>query len=674
MSSDERQRLAALHSYRVLDTSKEQSFDRIVELAAALFGAPMAAVSLIDTDRQWFKAEVGLGIRETPRKWAFCDHTIREPSGLLVVEDAQQDARFQANPLVQGDPHIRFYAGVALTNSAGQNLGSLCVIDTQPLQPKKIMLDQLELLAKLAVGELELGKARANLSEKQQLLTLAERMSGVGHWRYDLLTRKIEWSAEVYRIHGVTPETFNPQLDDAISFYHPDDRDQIRLSVADAIATGNGYEFSRRLIGRDGVTRNVMGKAVCETNEAGKVVAIFGVFQDVTDHIRALDAAKEAVAVKTEFLANMSHELRTPLTSVIGFSELLRQQPDLSERSKGYADRVANGSQALLATVNDVLDFSKLEAGQVELRPKPSSPARVFGEATELFLSQADAKGITLLLEMAPSVPASLLFDPDRVRQVLLNLIGNAVKFTAKGAVSVKAEYRTPGLLSFEVSDTGPGMNEAQLSRLFQRFSQVDVSLSRSHGGTGLGLAICKGLVDAMHGEISVASTPGAGSTFQVAFPCSRAGLVSSAGNHSTDPLSLDAYRILVADDNASNRALVAASLKPTGIELTLADGGRQAVDRAAQTPFDLILLDLHMPDIDGQAALETIRRGRGPNFGVPIMAFTAEADSGLQHLAKIGFDGVVPKPILPNEFVRQISSKLTETGVAEETGKKQHA
>ena len=674
MSSDERQRLAALHSYRVLDTSKEQSFDRIVELAAALFEAPMAAVSLIDTDRQWFKAEVGLGIRETPRKWAFCDHTIREPGGLLVVEDAQQDARFQANPLVQGDPHIRFYAGVALTNSAGQNLGSLCVIDTQPLQPKKIMLDQLELLAKLAVGELELGKARANLSEKQQLLTLAERMSGVGHWRYDLLTGKIEWSAEVYRIHGVTPETFDPQLDDAISFFHPDDRDHIKLSVANAIATGNGYEFSRRLIGRDGVTHNVTCKAVCETNEAGKVVAIFGLFQDVTNHIRALNAAKEAVAVKTEFLANMSHELRTPLTSVIGFSELLRQQPDLSERSKGYADRVASGSQALLATVNDVLDFSKLEAGQVELRPKPSSPAQVFGEAIELFQSQADAKGIAVLLEMAPSVPAALLFDPDRVRQVLLNLIGNAVKFTAKGAVSVKTEYRAPGLLTFEVSDTGPGMNEAQLSRLFQRFSQVDESLSRSHGGTGLGLAICKGLVDAMGGEISVTSTPGAGSTFRVAFACSRAALVPSAGTHSTDPLSLDAYRILVADDNASNRALVAASLKPTGVELTLAEGGRQAVERAAQTPFDLILLDLHMPDIDGQAALEMIRRGRGPNFGVPIMAFTAEAGSGLQHLAKIGFDGVVPKPILPNEFVRQISSKLTENVVAEETGNKQHA
>ena len=185
MSSDEQLRLDSLRSYRVLDTPKEQSFDRVVELAAALFEVPMAAISLIDTDRQWFKAEVGLGIRQTPRHVAFCHHTIQCPNGLLVVEDALSDAQFQNNPLVTGNPHIRFYAGVALTNPEGLNLGSLCVIGTRPQVPSKLMLDQLALLAKIAVSELELAKARAAISEKQQLLDLAERMSGVGHWRYD---------------------------------------------------------------------------------------------------------------------------------------------------------------------------------------------------------------------------------------------------------------------------------------------------------------------------------------------------------------------------------------------------------------------------------------------------------------------------------------------------------
>ena len=394
MSGNEQERLGALRAYRVLDTPREACFDRVVQLAADLFEVPMAAISLIDTDRQWFKAEVGLGIRETPRAWAFCSHTIEETGGILVVEDADKDARFQCNPLVTGNPHIRFYAGVALTAPSGHRLGSLCVIGTKPRRPSIGMLDQLEILAKLAVGELELAKARTDIAQKHQLLDLAERMSGVGHWRFDVETGKIDWSAEVFRIHGVSPDTFDPELDDAISFYHPEDQAFVRQCVIDAIARGQGFSFAKRLIGRDGVTRNVTSNGVCEVGSTGKVTAMFGVFRDVTEHVRALDAANAATAVKAEFLANMSHELRTPLTSVIGFAELLRIQPELSEKSCGYVDRLANGSQSLLATVNDILDFSKLEAGQVELRPKASPTRKIFADAVDLFGPQTDDRGV----------------------------------------------------------------------------------------------------------------------------------------------------------------------------------------------------------------------------------------------------------------------------------------
>jgi signal transduction histidine kinase len=675
MSGSEQDRLAALRSYRVLDTPREEAFDQVVQLAADLFDAPMAAMSLVDTDRQWFKAEVGLGVRETPRAWAFCSHTIEQCDGVLVVEDADKDARFHANPLVTGSPHIRFYAGVALTGTGGHKLGSLCVIDTKPVSPSRSMLAQLKILSKLAVGELELAKARAKLAEKQQLLELAERMSGVGHWRFDVVTGKIDWSSEVYRVHGVQPETFNPGLDDAISFFYQEDQQKIRMCVTDAIASGEGYEFASRLLGRDGVTRNVTSKAVCETDATGKVTALFGVFQDVTAHRQALDGANAATAVKAEFLANMSHELRTPLTSIIGFAELLRMQTDLSEKSSGFVDRVVNGSQALLATVNDVLDFSKLEAGQVELRPRPTATRRAFADAVDLFAPQTDARGVSLCLDVSPAVPGALLFDPDRLRQVLLNLIGNAAKFTASGSITVQVDYERPQTLVFAVEDSGPGMDEEQVSHLFKRFSQVDGSLSRAHGGTGLGLAICKGLVEAMGGEIGVTSVLDKGSVFRVSLPCPSADLAGSETPPLSTALSLDAYRVLVVDDNESNRALVAASLKSTGVELAIASDGHEGVEMAARAPYDLILMDMHMPSMDGSTAVAMIRKGAGPNRGIPIMAFTADADGGqMVHLRDAGFDGVIPKPILPSALVRQIFELLTGQKFIEPSKAVRHA
>jgi PAS domain S-box-containing protein len=660
MSDYEQERLAALRSYRVLDTPRQESFDRVVHLAAALFDVPMAAISLIDADRQWFKAEIGVNASQTPRELAFCNHTIAQQDGLLVVEDATKDVRFQQNPVVTGSPHIRFYAGSALTTPDGHNLGALCVIDTKPLHPTKTMLAQLEILAKLAVGELELMRANAINAEKEQLLDLAEHMSGVGHWRYDLESGRITRSDEVYRIYGVTRETHNLELDDAISFYHPDDRQGIRDSLAHSIATGEGYAAERRVIGKDGVTRNVMTKAVCERNAAGKVVAMFGVFQDITAHRQALEAANAAAAVKAEFLANMSHELRTPLTSIIGFSELLRARPNLDEAALGYVDRVLNGSHALLATVNDVLDFSKLESGQVEIKPRPVPSRQLFSNVIDLLSSQADAKGITLQLDISPAVPGAVLIDPDRMRQILLNLVGNAVKFTAKGGVTVRVDYDAAQMLRFSVADTGPGIAPEQTSRLFQRFSQVDGSLSRSNGGTGLGLAICKGLVEAMGGQIGVTSVVGQGSDFHAWIPCRRAESQQDTNAAKSAQVSLAAYRILVVDDNMSNRALVAASLQTTAVALTMACDGAEAVEKSAQAPFDLILLDLHMPVMDGFAALDVIRDTPGPNRTVPIMAFTADGDPHYaQQLLEMGFDGCITKPILPSELIRKITHIL---------------
>jgi len=339
--------------------------------------------------------------------------------------------------------------------------------------------------------------------------------------------------------------------------------------------------------------------------------------------------AEEAAHVKAEFLANMSHELRTPLTAVLGFTQLVESQPELSDETRAYVQRVANAGKALRATVNDILDFSKLEAGQVDIKPQPMSAADLTRETAELFAAQARDKGVALRVSGLAELPPLVEADPDRLRQILLNLIGNAVKFTDSGAVIVTTRFEAPAQrLSFEVTDTGPGIAAEQAGQLFQRFSQVDGASTRKSGGTGLGLAICKGLVDAMGGEIGVDSAPGAGSRFWFEIPAR----VAQAAAEDTAPrawIGLPAgCRVLVVDDNAANRHLVRAILGPFGVALTEASDGDEGIVAAEAEAFDVILMDLRMPRVDGRTAATRIREGQGPNRRQPILVFSADASA----------------------------------------------
>jgi PAS domain S-box-containing protein len=391
------------------------------------------------------------------------------------------------------------------------------------------------------------------------------------------------------------------------------------------------------------------------------------VIRDVTQQVAQEEAlaaaraeAEAAAAVKGDFMANMSHEIRTPLTAVIGFSGLLSQRPELDEISRRFVQRVSSAGQALLAIVNDVLDFSKLEAGQVEISPRAVSPLAVAQEALSLFAPQADAKSLWLECSADGDLPDRVMMDPDRVRQVLLNLIGNAVKFTEHGAVRLFVGYdATAEVLRVRVEDTGAGMSPEQQMKLFQRFSQVDASSTRQHGGTGLGLAICKGLTEAMGGGITVTSASGGGSVFSfyIAAPIARSpGAESEPATVETLLGRLDGLRVLVVDDNPVNRELARTVLEHMGAEIAEAGDGRTAVTLATAEPFDCILMDLRMPGLTGQAALAEIRDTPGPNRDVPILAFTADADRNLLS-GEHGFDGVVSKPIVAWELVGAVDA-----------------
>lgn len=446
------------------------------------------------------------------------------------------------------------------------------------------------------------------------------------------------------------------------AFIHPDDLKPSLKTLAACVAAGPGAEptrFEYRAFCKDGRTiwLEANPRAIFD-QETGAFLEFQDVVRDATERKTleaetkaARDAAVEATAIKSEFLANMSHEIRTPLTAIIGFSGLLSKRTDLAEAAVIQVKRINGASESLLAIVNDVLDFSKLEAGQMTIAPRPVDVVELAQDAIAMFAPQAEAKSIWLEFNAGPAPPETVILDPDRLRQILLNLIGNAIKFTESGVVRLGMAYDTRNdVLAFEVEDTGAGMDRAQCARLFQRFSQVDASSTRRHGGTGLGLAICKALAEAMGGGVGVTSRPGEGSTFYFHVSAPRGGPVAKLAEIAQrEPLS--GVRVLLADDNASNRELARALLESFGAEVSEAADGAKAVEMSGERPFDAILLDLHMPTMDGATAMSLIRSKDGPNQDVPMLAFTADLSE-----ASVGeielFDGVVAKPIVAADMV----------------------
>ncbi|MGD0141528.1 MAG: PAS domain S-box protein [Rhizomicrobium sp.] len=445
------------------------------------------------------------------------------------------------------------------------------------------------------------------------------------------------------------------------SLVHPEDLESFianGLELRSGTDVTMGRRREHRFKCKNGEWVWLQGNPTVVRDEQGVPREFLNVLRDVTERriqdaalAEAKVAAEAATAAKSEFLANMSHEFRTPLTSIIGFSQLLKGQPELSAQSAGFVDSLAQASHALLAVVNDVLDFSKLEAGQIAIAREPGSPGAIATDAIQLFAPLAETKGIALNLELG-ALPDTALIDGARLRQILLNLVGNAVKFTEKGSVTVKAAF-ADGQLRFEICDTGPGIPDDQLGKLFKRFSQIDGTSRRTYGGTGLGLAICKGLVDAMDGSIAVQSKDGEGSRFIVRIPAAIPKTSSASPATEPDGTNFGDLRILVADDNRANRILIGAMLQPLGVQVSLATTGREAVVSAAAERFDVILMDLHMPEMDGYDAALAIRDGAGPNAGAPILAFTADSAlrperDGTTRL----FDGIVRKPMMPDALI----------------------
>lgn len=384
----------------------------------------------------------------------------------------------------------------------------------------------------------------------------------------------------------------------------------------------------------------------------------------------ARERAERSEAFRSQFLANMSHEIRTPMNAIIGLTRLLKDRP-LEPESRTYVDAVDHASHNLLVVINDILDLSKLEAGKMEPRLAPAHLHRELEQIATAFTERAAAKGIAFTLHMAPNVPQVVIADMPRVSQILYNLLGNAIKFTSQGAVTLtvrRLEDAGGSRLSFAVSDTGIGIPPDRLEQIFESFGQVHTHDGRSYGGTGLGLTIARSLARILGGDIDVESIPGKGSVFTLHIPCSEGTEVQWREVQEAQRILLNEahrcypLRILLADDNEYNLLVAKDTLAKylLAATVTTAQSGREVLQLLSQHAYDILLLDVQMPGMDGYACARAIRELHGDVAGIPIIAFTASViRADIQRCFDAGMNGYVPKPFLDEDLLRPIVARI---------------
>jgi len=527
------QRLQVLGEYDILGTPPEEAYDDLVHLAAFVCGAPMATICLVGRERNWYKAATGFipvqlatGIETAPH--SLCDHAMRNPGDVFVVEDASADPRFLNEPTVVGEPFVRFFAGSPIVNAEGFTLGALCIQSPRP----------------------------GTLDEDRKTALKA-------------LTRQVAAQMELRRAC-------------------------LRL-------TGQSAELAK-----------------------------------------ALESAEASSRAKSTFIGNISHEIRTPLNGVLGMTELLASTV-LTERQRKFVETIRGSGQGLLGVLNDVLHFSEFNVDSKELHPVRTVVPTLIDEMIGLMLPAAEAKGVKLHYEVDPHLTMPVWVDSLRLRQILTNLLGNAIKFTPWGAVTLRVSQVDPGhqtvVIRFSVEDTGIGIPEENLDTIFEAFVQADGSSVRAYSGAGLGLSISRRLARMMNSDIEVTSRLGKGSTFSFELDLE---LVTDGF-----PTKGPSRSVLVVEDNEINSLVISAMLEDKGCLVRCVPSGLEAIEILKNHHFDMVFMDIHMPGMDGVTATRRFRELEPKEGRTPIVAVTASALAEDENRCReAGMDGFLRKPI----------------------------
>ncbi len=473
------------------------------------------------------------------------------------------------------------------------------------------------------------------LGQSEERLELALQATGLGLFEYAPLDDMLYLSQSWYERFGYPGESDYIRIGQLADLSTPETVGRFRQALVDLLkGVTPTMCVEHEMVNAAGQSIWAQTEAqVTERNEAGLAVRVVGTSKDITERKRqevqlreAVERADAASQAKADFLATMSHEIRTPINGVIGLARML-EDAQLPARESSWVRMINSCASTLLGLVNDVLDFSKIEAGQMTLDPVETDLHTLLSETGDVFASRAQDKGVGFSVRIDPAVPQWVMADGHRLRQVLLNLLGNALKFTSRGAFSLHATVEPlaqPRTLRIDITDSGIGIAPEALQRLFKRYAQAEASTSREYQGTGLGLSICRDLARLMGGDVSVASTPGVGSTFTVAVPlvpvASRQAPVAAAAPQA----GARPARILLVEDNAINQLVARSLLTKLGYRhITVAEDGRQAVAQCTRQAFDLVLMDCQMPVMDG---FEATRALRDAGHRMPIIALTAGA------------------------------------------------
>jgi len=525
------------------------------------------------------------------------------------------------------------------------------------------------------------------LAASEERLNLALESGNIGFWDLDLKNDHVFLSDSLMNAWGVDTKTFKGTLAECMEFIHQDDRDNTSEKILHAITTHGPYDVEYRVIRPDGEIIWINAKGRCFVNPDGSE-RLTGVTIDITERksfeksqsklleklnkstkelTQAKVEAEKANHSKSAFLANMSHEIRTPLGAILGFTDILKDSAGSKEKNDHYLNIIKRNGQSLIKIIDDILDLSKIEAGKLDVENSTLCLNNLTHEVVDMFTDRADSKEIQLVLQNDGLPNFKIDSDSVRIRQVLVNLVGNAIKFTSVGQVKISAEFEegqnNEVTVLIRVSDTGIGLNEKQASRLFVPFNQGDNKNSRRFGGTGLGLTLSRKLGVALGGDVYLESfEENKGCTFCFKLIAQKsehtdAEDLSHSDNHSKKDVKnpLQGMRILAVDDIKDNRNLIDIFLKGTGATVSLASSGMDAIKQVEEDEFDLILLDIQMPGLDG---FQTLKQLRTLQFNAPVLALTAHAmKEDRIKTANAGFDNHITKPIEKNKLVDILST-----------------